>query len=218
PLKLEWGLILGRWISIAFFGAALTVLQLADEQKAAAFAVLAVASIYNFGLLQLIRRRVALSGLVPTLGDGLLCAAMLAIVGGFASPFYVILYAIVISAGMRLGFVRGIVVPLTIVCIDGAGKALHAEPLDAGFVVRSGVLFLTVVLTSYLYEEAQKAEAALAERLHQSEVLNTALEHQALHDLLTDLPNRTLLHDRLQQAIMFHRPAGESSVALLVID
>src|SRR5207253_10251022 len=28
-----------------------------------------------------------------------------------------------------------------------------------------------------------------------------ALEHQALHDALTDLPNRVLLHDRLQQAI-----------------
>ncbi len=44
-----------------------------------------------------------------------------------------------------------------------------------------------------------------------------ALEHQALHDVLTDLPNRTLLYDRLQQAILVskreHRP-----MALLMMD
>jgi diguanylate cyclase (GGDEF)-like protein/PAS domain S-box-containing protein len=44
-----------------------------------------------------------------------------------------------------------------------------------------------------------------------------ALEHQALHDALTGLPNRILLRDRLEQAILW---AGRShgSVALLVMD
>jgi diguanylate cyclase (GGDEF)-like protein/PAS domain S-box-containing protein len=44
-----------------------------------------------------------------------------------------------------------------------------------------------------------------------------ALRHQALHDALTDLPNRTLLQDRLSQAIL----AGtreDTPVALLLID
>jgi diguanylate cyclase (GGDEF)-like protein/PAS domain S-box-containing protein len=44
-----------------------------------------------------------------------------------------------------------------------------------------------------------------------------ALEHQALHDALTDLPNRVLLHDRLQQAIRGAQ-RDRSSVALLVMD
>ncbi len=44
-----------------------------------------------------------------------------------------------------------------------------------------------------------------------------ALEHQALHDSLTDLPNRVLLHDRLQQAIRAAERT-RSSVALLVMD
>jgi diguanylate cyclase (GGDEF)-like protein len=44
-----------------------------------------------------------------------------------------------------------------------------------------------------------------------------ALEHQALHDALTDLPNRVLLHDRLQQAIRAAQRDG-SPVALLVMD
>ena len=44
-----------------------------------------------------------------------------------------------------------------------------------------------------------------------------ALEHQALHDSLTDLPNRVLLHDRLKQAIRAAQ-RDNASVALLVMD
>jgi diguanylate cyclase (GGDEF)-like protein len=44
-----------------------------------------------------------------------------------------------------------------------------------------------------------------------------ALEHQALHDALTDLPNRVLLHDRLQQAIRAAE-RDHTAVALLIMD
>jgi diguanylate cyclase (GGDEF)-like protein/PAS domain S-box-containing protein len=43
------------------------------------------------------------------------------------------------------------------------------------------------------------------------------LEHRALHDPLTDLPNRSLLQDRLQQAILAARRDHEVG-ALLIID
>jgi len=46
-----------------------------------------------------------------------------------------------------------------------------------------------------------------------------ALEHQALHDSLTGLPNRSLLNDRLTQAInMMHRNDDQLSVLLLDLD
>ncbi|MCC7367415.1 MAG: EAL domain-containing protein [Chloroflexi bacterium] len=44
-----------------------------------------------------------------------------------------------------------------------------------------------------------------------------ALEHQALHDALTGLPNRTLLNDRLERLIIAHR-RNERGMALIVMD
>src|SRR5205085_8760025 len=44
-----------------------------------------------------------------------------------------------------------------------------------------------------------------------------SLERQAVHDALTGLPNRTLLRDRLQQAI-FAAQRGHDPVALLLLD
>jgi diguanylate cyclase (GGDEF)-like protein len=127
------------------------------------------------------------------------------------------MYSVTVAAGMRLGFGRGMVLAAAVSLIDGSSRLLEGNDLGPGFIVRSGVLVLTLILTSFLYDEAQKAEAALADRLHQSEVLNGALEHQALHDLLTGLPNRTLLHKRVEQAIA-DAAAADASVALLVID
>ncbi len=49
--------------------------------------------------------------------------------------------------------------------------------------------------------------------VHQSELL----EHQALHDSLTGLPNRTLLHDRMQHAFVTAQRLGKT-VALFMMD
>ena len=47
----------------------------------------------------------------------------------------------------------------------------------------------------------------------------TAFQHQALHDPLTGLPNRSLLQDRLTQAIRFaEREGGEAALLILDLD
>ncbi len=218
PLKLERRLILARWVGIAVFAVALALNITSRERTIAAYCVLAVAFGYNLVLLRVIRDAPPklVVGL-PTLADGLLCAAMIPLLGGFESPFYAVMYSVTVAAGMRLGFGRGMLLAALVSLIDGSSRLIQGDDLGAAFIVRSGVLVLTVILTSFLYDEAQKAEAALAERLHQSEVLNGALEHQALHDLLTGLPNRTLLHQRVEQSIVAAAPSN-ASVALLVID
>jgi diguanylate cyclase (GGDEF)-like protein/PAS domain S-box-containing protein len=53
----------------------------------------------------------------------------------------------------------------------------------------------------------------ISDRKAQTELL----EYQTLHDSLTDLPNRTLLHDRLQQAILTAQ-REHRQLALLIMD
>jgi len=47
--------------------------------------------------------------------------------------------------------------------------------------------------------------------------MEAALQHQAMHDALTGLPNRALLHDRLGQALLVARREG-TPLALLLLD
>src|ERR1700687_6199928 len=108
PLKLERRLILGRWVGIAVFAVALALNITSMEQTIAAYGVLAVAFVYNLVLLRVLRNASpGLVGGLATIGDGLLCAAMIPLMGGFESPFYAVMYVVIVAAGMRLGFGRG---------------------------------------------------------------------------------------------------------------
>ena len=61
------------------------------------------------------------------------------------------------------------------------------------------------------------AEQALAESRAQLEQRMREIEHQALHDALTGLPNRTLFHDRVEQALRTARRTG-GGVCVMLID
>ncbi len=60
-------------------------------------------------------------------------------------------------------------------------------------------------------------EARVALRTHQLAVTNKKLEHLALHDALTNLPNRSLFHDRAEQAILLAK-REQTSFALISLD
>jgi diguanylate cyclase (GGDEF)-like protein len=79
-----------------------------------------------------------------------------------------------------------------------------------------------------LYEERKQAEETVLKlnqdlerrvdaRTRELAIANAELTHQALHDALTDIPNRTLLYERLQQAIIVAK-RERKSVALMMMD
>jgi diguanylate cyclase (GGDEF)-like protein len=65
--------------------------------------------------------------------------------------------------------------------------------------------------------ETQHLLDAFAEMRKQVQSRQTVLEHQAMHDGLTNLPNRTLLSDRLQQAIHTAK-RRQRALAVMILD
>jgi signal transduction histidine kinase len=175
-LKLEWRFVAVRWLGITCLAPVLLLAHLPFERLVAAYAVLFVATIYNAGLQHVMPRRPQwlANGYISTLGDALLDIAMVIVGGGFDSPFYFILFTVTLAAAMRYGYGPSLGVALLYVSADGIGYLVSQQPVGAPFVVRSLLLPLTTVLAGYLREQAQQAEAALQERLRQSNALNEA--------------------------------------------
>ena len=173
-LKLEWRFVAVRWLGIACLAPILPLAHLPFDRLVAAYLVLIVASVYNAGLQHLMPRRPQwlANGYISTLGDALLDIAMVIVGGGFDSPFYFILFTVTLAAAMRYGYGPSLGVALLYVSADGIGYLAAQQPVGAPFVVRSLLLPLTTVLAGYLREQAQQAEAALQERLRQSNTLN----------------------------------------------
>jgi diguanylate cyclase (GGDEF)-like protein len=94
--------------------------------------------------------------------------------------------------------------------VDG----LSGKGLDNLVLVTSLAVLIIALLTSLLDARLEARTAVLADSLTQA---NQELTHLALHDTLTGLPNRTLLADRIQQAIQVAKERG-SCFALMFID
>jgi len=102
---------------------------------------------------------------------------------------------------------------------DGGERLTVAYPVqtDQSSVIRAiaGRLLITGAVVIWIAVwGALIITSILTRRLRQQ---HRQLVHQALHDSLTDLPNRTLLYDRLDQALHRAQQAG-SSFALFVMD
>ncbi len=175
-LRLEWRFIAIRWLGIAFVGPGLALAKLPGESLAGAYAVLAIAVIYNLAVRSALRHRpgVIESGYVTTVADALLNVALITLAGGFDAPIYYICYTVIIAAAMRYGYGPAIVMALSIIASDLLEAVLgsRAQLIEAPFVFRSGFLLITAVLAGYLREQARRAQDALQDRLSQANLLN----------------------------------------------
>jgi diguanylate cyclase (GGDEF)-like protein len=66
--------------------------------------------------------------------------------------------------------------------------------------------------------ELDEAVRGLRQQMHERERMQARLEHEALHDALTRLPNRTFLLDRLERALEYCRHEPRRRFAVLFLD
>ena len=93
-------------------------------------------------------------------------------------------------------------------------SGLSGKGLDNLVVVTSLAVLVIALLTSVLDARLEARTSVLADSLS---LANQELTHLALHDTLTGLPNRTLLADRIQQAMQAVSEKG-GCFALMFID
>jgi diguanylate cyclase (GGDEF)-like protein/PAS domain S-box-containing protein len=90
------------------------------------------------------------------------------------------------------------------------------RPFEKEYVLKDGSR-LPVLVTAARFEGSSDQGVAFVLDLSERKRVEEQVRHMANHDVLTGLPNRTLLHDRLNQAIsVAHRSGGK--VGLLFID
>ena len=82
---------------------------------------------------------------------------------------------------------------------------------------KDGQVFAADIALGPLDTGSGRQTVAVIRDISERQAMEAAVEHRALHDPLTDLPNRTLFFDRLRQAILGSR-RDRKQVALVLLD
>jgi diguanylate cyclase (GGDEF)-like protein/PAS domain S-box-containing protein len=102
--------------------------------------------------------------------------------------------------------------------LDATNQPAVTGPVEYRLRHHDGSWLPTEIVATNLLRDPNVEGVVLTIRdIGERKLAQEALEHQALHDSLTDLPNRALLHDRVQQAILSAHRTG-TPVALLLMD
>ncbi len=96
---------------------------------------------------------------------------------------------------------------------------LNAMQMERRYLRKDGSLLWGQVSVARVPDDSGRARYVIdqVQNISDRKQVQQALEHQALHDALTGLPNRVLARDRLDQAILLAR-RQQTRVALLIID
>ncbi len=180
-----------RWLGIISVAPGLLLVHLTPDRLEAAYTVLAIAIFYNGAVQYLIPRRPSwfINGYATAVGDALLNIGLVQAGGGFASPFYYILFTVTISAAMRYGYGPALAMAVCFISLDVGEHLSNVSELDGAVLFRSGFLAITALLAGYLREQAHLAEVALQDRLDQATLLN-----QSTAILGTSLEANVALH------------------------
>jgi diguanylate cyclase (GGDEF)-like protein len=109
---------------------------------------------------------------------------------------------------LRLGSDRGVVDAVLDVSMPYApiAERINEESAELLLILLAGLTLLYAALFRIVAGASNRLSLQVAEN-----------EHQAMHDALTGLPNRTLFRDRVDQAILSAR-RGEAHIAVMLMD
>ncbi|MFQ5720242.1 MAG: EAL domain-containing protein [Acidobacteriota bacterium] len=100
--------------------------------------------------------------------------------------------------------------------MPGTARA-PGEPVETTGRRRDGSTFPLEMVISEIVTENQKLHVALLRDVTEKREQQAALQHQAFHDALTDLPNRFLLQQRMEENLDQAR-RSQRPVAFLILD
>ncbi len=100
--------------------------------------------------------------------------------------------------------------------VTGQGRLINNRTELIG-LRRDGSTFPLELALSKMSIGGRRHFVAIARDITESKRQTAALQHQALHDALTELPNRTLLSDRIRQGILLAQ-REHHTMGLLVMD
>ncbi|MEB3827526.1 CHASE2 domain-containing protein [Phormidium sp. CCY1219] len=93
-------------------------------------------------------------------------------------------------------------------------RSLHKDPAGNVFLVGA---IRDITERKRMEEELKRTAAELASSYEELKLSENRLRHQAYHDTLTGLPNRTLFYERLRQALEW-AAVNQQQVAILFLD
>ncbi|MGF1609809.1 MAG: EAL domain-containing protein [Kiloniellales bacterium] len=100
---------------------------------------------------------------------------------------------------------------------ETAAASNRSRPHEVTAIRSDGSPFPMELALSVTRIGDDELRVAIVRDITERKAQQALLEHQALHDALTGLPNRTLLHDRLEHAIRSAKRT-QQSLALLLLD
>ncbi|MGQ7957712.1 putative bifunctional diguanylate cyclase/phosphodiesterase [Pseudomonas sp. SP16.1] len=138
-----------------------------------------------------------------------LCFPGILIVAGMVAPLR-------LFVGLLLS-ILAVVAFLTYAALSGL-QSFTPVPLGIGRMVNvSAVLVLCAVAVWLLANDLRRTQLRLQQEILRVKASEASFTHLARHDALTNLPNRLLVRDRMEQAIGHARRDGRQ-VALLFLD
>lgn len=172
----------------------------------------------------LLRFTVAVALALGDLGLKILLQGIL----GTELPFFLSSFVVFLSAWYG-GLTSGLFT--TLITGIGAGYWLNTRLIGVYWEIILALFMVEGLAISYLLEalhfisyqeklqrlRLQDQTRNLQVEVQERRAIEEALRHRALHDTLTDLPNRTLLADRMEVAL-FHARRNQEKVAILFLD